>query len=276
MALKLCLINTVKQDFKKFLPWETTPLFFAPESGFSFPFQVFTGFHIMGVEANMRSVAVVTTDVKDEYTVIIKWIEEFIKTTAYTENMRLAGEDFNSDDFVFTNAVYLYTGDLNIDLGEIKSQFQNKGLTLKLRDNMYREKQKPDFFICHDYKDKKAVARPLAELLRRRGRKVWYDEFSLKIGDSLTDSIQKGMRECRYGVVIVSPSFLENEKWAKHEFSNLLAREISQGSQKVILPVWHNVDVPELSEYSYVLVDKVAGKTKDGLDKLADDLEGVL
>lgn len=37
-----------------------------------------------------------------------------------------------------------------------------------------------DVFISHDSEDKEEVARPLAEVLRRNGLSVWYDEFELK------------------------------------------------------------------------------------------------
>ena len=42
-----------------------------------------------------------------------------------------------------------------------------------------------DVFISHASEDKEEVARPLAEALRKNGLSVWYDEFELKIGDSL-------------------------------------------------------------------------------------------
>ena len=37
-----------------------------------------------------------------------------------------------------------------------------------------------DVFISHAAEDKEEVARPLAEVLRRNGLSVWYDEFELK------------------------------------------------------------------------------------------------
>lgn len=37
-----------------------------------------------------------------------------------------------------------------------------------------------DVFIFHASEDKEEVARPLAEVLRRNGLSVWYDEFELK------------------------------------------------------------------------------------------------
>ena len=42
-----------------------------------------------------------------------------------------------------------------------------------------------DVFISHASEDKDAIVRPLANALISCGLKVWYDEFTLRIGDSL-------------------------------------------------------------------------------------------
>ena len=47
-----------------------------------------------------------------------------------------------------------------------------------------------DAFVCHASEDKDDVVRPLAERLREQHIEVWYDEFSLKMGDSLRRSIE--------------------------------------------------------------------------------------
>ena len=49
-----------------------------------------------------------------------------------------------------------------------------------------------DIFISHESEDKKEIARPLAEALRQAGLRVWYDEFVLKPGDSLSLKIREG------------------------------------------------------------------------------------
>lgn len=46
-----------------------------------------------------------------------------------------------------------------------------------------------DVFISHASEDKNDFVRELAENLRLRRIEVWYDEHSLKIGDSLRQSI---------------------------------------------------------------------------------------
>jgi hypothetical protein len=95
-----------------------------------------------------------------------------------------------------------------------------------------------DVFISHAWEDKEDIARPLAEASRRKGLRVSYDEFALTLGDSLRRSIERGLAQSRYGVVILSPDFFGKE-WPQKELDGLTAREV--GSGKVILPIWHNV-----------------------------------
>lgn len=115
-----------------------------------------------------------------------------------------------------------------------------------------------DVFISHASEDKDAIARPLAEFLRSFGVKVWYDEHLLRVGDSLSEVIDKGLVECRFGVVIISQKFL-SKSWARRELAGLVAKEIAVG--KVILPVWHGVDVATVRKVSPPLADRFALST---------------
>ena len=62
---------------------------------------------------------------------------------------------------------------------------------------------KYDVFICHASEDKLEVARPLAEALQQEGLRVWYDDFTLRLGDSLRRAIERGLKQSRYGIVIL-------------------------------------------------------------------------
>jgi TIR domain len=50
-----------------------------------------------------------------------------------------------------------------------------------------------DVFISHAYEDKETFVRPLAEALIARNLRPWYDEFTLRPGDSLRRSIDHGL-----------------------------------------------------------------------------------
>ena len=60
-----------------------------------------------------------------------------------------------------------------------------------------------DFFICHASEDKDEVVRELAERLRSRRAKVWYDEFTLSVGSRLRREIERGLVHSRFGIVVV-------------------------------------------------------------------------
>ncbi len=119
-----------------------------------------------------------------------------------------------------------------------------------------------DVFICHASEDKKDVALPLATRLAKTGIEVWYDEFTLSLGDSLRRKIDQGLAQSRYGVVILSPNFFA-KKWPQYELDGLVAKEMN--ADKVILPVWHNVDRKEVEKYSLPLADRLAISTEKGL-----------
>ena len=127
-----------------------------------------------------------------------------------------------------------------------------------------------DCFICHASEDKDAFVRPLAESLRATRVEVWYDEFSLKPGDSLRRSIDQGLSRSRFGVVILSPHFFA-KNWTNWELDGLLQRQLYEPSP-VILPIWHCVDRAVVAEYSPSLADKVAVGSREGIEAVVQHL----
>ncbi len=118
------------------------------------------------------------------------------------------------------------------------------------------EGNKYDFFISHASEDKDTFVRELAIVLENQGFSVWYDEFTLKIGDSLTDSINKGVKCSLYGLVVLSKNFFKKE-WAKKELNAFLSKEIIF-ENNVLLPIWLDVTKQEVFEYSPLIADKFA------------------
>ena len=109
-----------------------------------------------------------------------------------------------------------------------------------------------DLFISHSSEDKDAIVRPLATMLEKLSVKVWYDEFSLQLGDCLSASIDKGLQESRYGLLVLSKSFL-GKNWPEYEYRSLLSRQID--GEKVLLPVWYGVSKEDIKNYSLFLAD---------------------
>jgi TIR domain len=186
-------------------------------------------------------------------------------------------ESYPLEIFKFTGRIYLY---IDKDLSpEVIEYFVNLGTLLELsvlvRDRGYVKKcselMRSLAFISHDSRDKDSFVRELAFEMSLRLCSVWYDEFSLKVGDSLRENIERGLKEARKCVVILSPNFLSNGGWSKVEFDSIYTREIHEKAN-VILPVWHNVEKNEVYNYSPRLADKVALSSSLGVKELAKKL----
>lgn len=112
-----------------------------------------------------------------------------------------------------------------------------------------------DVFVSHASEDKESFVRPLAEALAELGVKIWFDQFTLKIGDSLSRSIDKGLAKSKFGIVVLSRAFM-GKGWPEYELRGLTSQEIGKG--KVILPIWHGVSKEDVSKFSPSLADKIA------------------
>lgn len=126
-----------------------------------------------------------------------------------------------------------------------------------------------DAFISHASEDKESVAIPLAEALKRAGVRVWLDRFEMRVGDSLREKIDEGLADSRFGIVVLSSSFLA-KGWPTRELNGLFSLE--ESGRKVILPVWHNITKAELAERSPILADRLAAETSRGITSVAVEL----
>jgi TIR domain-containing protein len=163
----------------------------------------------------------------------------------------------------------------------LQSRRQEGKITLKQIDSVNEvlriaadRPEEYDLFISHAWEDKDAIARDLYNALVERGLKVWFDEATLELGDSLRRKIDDGIARCGFGVVILSPHFLR-KNWTQIELNGLVARETASG-EKAILPIWHELDAETLRHYSYTLADRVAARSEEGVPALVDQILRVL
>lgn len=126
-----------------------------------------------------------------------------------------------------------------------------------------------DVFISHASEDKEAIARPLADALAARGLKVWFDEATLTLGDSLRQSIDRGLARSQYGIVILSEAFF-SKHWPQRELDGLDAREVN--GVKVILPVWHGVDQAAVARHSPTLAGRLAVSSSRGMTAVVEEI----
>jgi len=126
-----------------------------------------------------------------------------------------------------------------------------------------------DFFICHASEDKELVAIPIYQALAKQNYQVWLDKFTLKLGDRLRQKIDEGLRNSRYGIVILSPNFFA-KRWPQEELDGLFALE--QDGKKRILPVWHNIDYEDICKFSPILAGRLGVKTSAGMKIVVDKI----
>jgi len=135
--------------------------------------------------------------------------------------------------------------------------------------------KKWDVFICHASEDKDAFVRPLTKALEATGLSVWFDEFTLKVGDSLRQRVEGGLANSRYGIVVLSENFFA-KKWPQDELDGLASKEIAGAGTKVILPVWYNITFDEVQRRSPMLSGRFAAKSSDGLDTVIRQLRDAM
>ncbi len=156
--------------------------------------------------------------------------------------------------------VFLYAEAIlsSYDIERLQAEASTLGHDVQFRSDGYAIRrsqfEKPHAFISHDSKDKDSIARPIALNLQRKLCPVWYDEFSLKLGSNLRQSIETGLKECGKCVLILSSNFFANNGWGKKEFDSIFTREILEETQ-IVLPIWCGVTEREVYEYSPSLLN---------------------
>lgn len=123
-----------------------------------------------------------------------------------------------------------------------------------------------DVFISYAAEDRDIV-QELAVTLQSYGLEIWFDQFSLSIGDSLLEKIDEGLSSCEFGVVVLSPNFF-GKRWPRRELRSIETKELGSGAG-ILLPVWHNISAQEVRNFSLSLADRRAATLDMGVAAVA-------
>jgi len=99
-------------------------------------------------------------------------------------------------------------------------------------------------FISHNKADKD-IARSLALALIDQGVGVWFDEWNLKPGDSITEGIEGGIAAADLVVVVWSENAAKS-KWIKAELHASIYRRVSDGTVRVVPLMLDDTPLPAL------------------------------
>lgn len=128
---------------------------------------------------------------------------------------------------------------------------------------------KRDLFLCHAWDDRESSARELHGHLQTNGATVWFSQDDIPLGSLQMREIDKGLRNSRLGIVLVTPALLasiRNEGIAEKELAVLL-------NTSRVVPVTHGVTFDELYDVSPMLASHAGLSTKDSsLDAVASKI----
>ena len=133
-----------------------------------------------------------------------------------------------------------------------------------------------DVFISHAWEDKEDFVEEFVSELQKRGIKAWYDKEKISWGDSMRARIDEGLKKSKFGIAVISPNYIANEKyWTKAELDGLFQLESING--KFLLPIWHNISKQQIMEYSPIVANKKALSTSVmTIGEMAEELKKLL
>lgn len=174
---------------------------------------------------------------------------------------------------------YLDTEVSQLDKIMIYQYGDTKRMFVKIRDRKYVQeqsgKERPLAFVSYDSRDQESIARPLAQELTKILGRVWFDEFSLRVGANLRESIERGLKECARCILVLTPNFLSNTGWTKTEFNAVFTRELVEKSD-VIIPVWAGVSSNQVYEYSPTLANRLAAHWDEGCEAVCKKIKAAI
>lgn len=112
-----------------------------------------------------------------------------------------------------------------------------KRLITRRKSSRDISKIKEKAFISYSHYDARFTKRLVADL-QRFGIAAWQDRISLKGGQIWLDEIEKGIRQCKYFLVILSPESA-NSDWVRKECSYRIRLK-----RKIIPILYKNCDLP--------------------------------
>jgi len=128
--------------------------------------------------------------------------------------------------------------------------------------------KKYNAFVSYASEDE-SFATELVGALKSRGFKIWYAQSNLSVGQNILDSIEEGMSQSTYGILILSKSYF-NKGWPTFEFNTLMRSSIEKKTR--LLPIWHGVTKEEVEKFNLGLAGIHALKSDYPLRKLVEEL----
>jgi hypothetical protein len=112
-------------------------------------------------------------------------------------------------------------------------------------------------FISYNAQDKE-TARLLAMLFAERGIGVWFDEWQIKAGESITGGIGKGIEECEVFILLWSAA-AKGSRWVDTEMRAAIRKRVDKEAFRVVPVMLDGTELPTLvADYRGFTVSKAS------------------
>jgi len=129
----------------------------------------------------------------------------------------------------------------------------------------------PRFFITHSWKDIE-FARKLCQDLNDAGLNGFFDERSVRPGESIPKRIEQGIEQCDVYIPVLSPHALKSS-WADWEIDMAIMMNREQGRPHIIPVIAEKCEVPR--RLRHILYVDFVGRYDDALKELLKGLEAL-
>jgi TIR domain len=128
-----------------------------------------------------------------------------------------------------------------------------------------------DLFISHASEDKEDIVYPLLASLFEEGvTSLWLDEISIEPSESIRMSVDKGIRESHYILVVLTQNYFK-KYWTGLEFNAAF------NLQRPFFPIWcDDVIANQVRKFSPMFADIKGIRYKKGSSQVAKDISEVI
>lgn len=102
----------------------------------------------------------------------------------------------------------------------------------------------PKVFVSYSSRNKKFVVR-LIDILKKNGIALWFDQWEIKVGDSIAEKIDVGIRSSDYLLIVLSKASASS-RWVREELSAAKTIEIEKRGVFILPALLEDCDVPPL------------------------------
>jgi transcriptional regulator with XRE-family HTH domain len=129
----------------------------------------------------------------------------------------------------------------------------------------------PQLYFAHAHEDRE-MARPLAEKMMAQGIDVWFDQWEIKIGDSLRRKMESGLSTCTHFLVLLTPHSI-GKPWVETEIDAGFLKSV--GGQARFLGIRVGVPIDKLSPFLQTVRCPEIDLADDGqISSLIGDIHG--